>query len=147
MGAAERAEQAEDRGIDITHEIGERLMRDAREMMAAHTHRLQPTFTQADVQPTTLSRETLVRELQEQKMKQRKHSHYFRDVSRLKVVDVYRVLLLFGVTDPALQHIIKKALCAGQRGVKDFEKDVQEIRDTAQRRLDMMAEDREQDRE
>lgn len=73
--------------------------------------------------------------------KDQKHSHYYRDVRHLEQIDVYRVLTLFGVTDPCLQHIIKKALCAGQRGVKDFEKDVQEIADTATRRLQMLAED------
>lgn len=31
-------------------------------------------------------------------------------------MDVYRVLWAFEVTDPCLQHAIKKLLCAGQRG-------------------------------
>ena len=35
------------------------------------------------------------------------HDHYFKDVSNLKHIDVYRVLILFGVTDPCLQHAIK----------------------------------------
>ncbi len=71
----------------------------------------------------------------------RKHDHYFKQVSHLKEVDVYRVLELFAVTDPALQHVVKKALCAGLRGAKDFEQDVREICDTAARRLQMIAED------
>lgn len=71
----------------------------------------------------------------------RKHSHYFKDVSHLKEIDVYRVLDLFAVTDPTLQHVVKKALCAGLRGSKDFEQDVREIYDTAARRLQMIAED------
>lgn len=71
----------------------------------------------------------------------RKHNHYFKDVSHLKEIDVYRVLELFAVTDPALQHVVKKALCAGLRGAKDFEQDVREIYDTADRRLQMIAED------
>lgn len=71
----------------------------------------------------------------------RKHSHYFKDVSHLKEIDVYRVLDLFAVTDPTLQHVVKKALCAGLRGAKDFEQDVREIYDTAARRLQMIAED------
>ena len=29
------------------------------------------------------------------------HDHYFKNVSNLKHIDVYRVLILFGVTDPA----------------------------------------------
>lgn len=52
-------------------------------------------------------------------------------------IDVYSVLRLFEVTDPCLQHIVKKALCAGKRGAKDFAKDVQEIADTANRLIEM----------
>ena len=70
-----------------------------------------------------------------------KHSHYFKDVSKLDRLDVYRLLALFEVSDPALQHIIKKALCAGKRGAKDFAKDVREIADTANRRVQMLVED------
>lgn len=64
-----------------------------------------------------------------------KHSHYFKDVSDVDIIDVYDVLLRFGVTDPCLQHIVKKALCAGDRGHKDFHQDLKEIADTAQRAL------------
>jgi len=72
----------------------------------------------------------------------RKHSHYFKDVSKLTVIDVYRVLELFNVTDQALGHAIKKLLLAGQRGAgKDFRKDVQEAIDTLQRRIEMLNED------
>ena len=67
----------------------------------------------------------------------RKHSHYFKDVSGVDQIDVYAVLRLFEVTDPCLQHIVKKALCAGKRGAKDWAKDVQEIADTAQRLIEL----------
>lgn len=66
-----------------------------------------------------------------------KHSHYFKDVSDVAQIDVYDVLLRFGVTDPCLQHIVKKALCAGNRGHKDFERDLQDIHDTAKRALEI----------
>lgn len=69
--------------------------------------------------------------------KARKHSHYFKDVSGVDQIDVYAVLRLFEVTDPCLQHIVKKALCAGKRGAKDWAKDVQEIADTAQRLIEL----------
>ena len=59
----------------------------------------------------------------------------------LDAVDVYRVLELFEVTDPCLQHAIKKLLCAGGRGVKDMEQDVQEAMDTLERWQDMRRED------
>ncbi len=70
-----------------------------------------------------------------------KHSHYHKSVKHLDSVDVYRVLSLFGVTDPCVQHAAKKLLCAGQRGAKDFSKDIREAVDTLERCLDMRAED------
>ncbi len=69
------------------------------------------------------------------------HDHYFKDVSNLKHIDVYRVLILFGVTNPCLQHAIKKLLCAGQRGIKDQKQDVQEAIASLLRYLEMQTED------
>ena len=71
----------------------------------------------------------------------RKHSHYHKSVAHLGSVDVYRVLELFGVTDQALGHAVKKLLVAGNRGVKNMDKDVQEAIDTLQRWQEMRAED------
>ena len=62
-------------------------------------------------------------------------------MAHLGSVDVYRVLDLFGVTDQALGHAIKKLLVAGNRGVKDMDKDIQEAIDTLQRWQEMRAED------
>lgn len=70
-----------------------------------------------------------------------KHSHYFKDVAALTHVDVYRVLRLFNVADPCLQHAVKKLLVAGGRGVKDMDKDVQEAIDTLSRWQEMRRED------
>ena len=69
------------------------------------------------------------------------HDHYFKDVSSLKHIDVYRVLVLFGVTNPCLQHAIKKLLCAGQRGAKGQQQDVQEAIASLLRYLEMQTED------
>lgn len=69
------------------------------------------------------------------------HEHYFRDVSSLDKVDVYRLLELFGVTCPVAQHVVKKALAAGQRGHKGLRRDWQDIADSAKRRLQMLDED------
>ena len=72
----------------------------------------------------------------------RKHNHYFKSVEGLADVDVYRVLLLFGVTDPCIQHAIKKLLVAGGRGAgKDINRDVQEAVDTLQRWQEMRREE------
>ncbi|MBF4541152.1 hypothetical protein IS514_25070 [Salmonella enterica subsp. enterica serovar Typhimurium] len=46
-------------------------------------------------------------------------------------VDVYDVLMAWNVTNPALQHLIKKALQAGERGHKSREQDLQDIIDSA----------------
>lgn len=71
----------------------------------------------------------------------RKHGHYFRPCP-YSHVDVYRVLLVFGVTDPCLQHAIKKLLVAGGRGGgKDQGRDVQEAMDTLERWAEMRAEE------
>lgn len=72
----------------------------------------------------------------------RRHLHYFKDVSQINEIDVYRVCELFGVDDPsgATQHAVKKILCAGQRGAKDRAKDYQEAIDTLTRRVEMWAE-------
>jgi len=70
-----------------------------------------------------------------------KHSHYKKPVAGLQFVDVYRVLALFGVTDPCIQHAVKKMLVAGGRGAKDISQDVQEAIDTLQRWQEMRLED------
>ena len=69
------------------------------------------------------------------------HSHYFKDVSRLKTIDVYRVLELFSVTDPCIQHATKKLLVAGGRGSKNISKDIQEAIDSLKRYQEMRIED------
>ena len=72
----------------------------------------------------------------------KKHSHYYKDVSHLDTIDVYRVIQLFGVTDPCLQHAIKKLLVAGMRGGgKDIDKDIQEVIDSCVRFQEMRQED------
>lgn len=75
-------------------------------------------------------------------MSDRKHNHYFKPVAQLEYVDVYRVLALFNVTDPCLQHAVKKLLVAGGRGGgKDITRDVQEAIDTLTRWQEMRSED------
>ncbi len=69
------------------------------------------------------------------------HEHYFKDVTHLKTIDVYRVLDLFNVSNPCIQHAVKKLLCSGQRGVKDTRQDVQEAITSLVRCLEMQTED------
>lgn len=72
----------------------------------------------------------------------RKHSHYYKDVSKFSSIDVYRVLHLFSVVDPCLQHAIKKLLVAGGRGAgKDITQDVKEAVDSLVRWQEMRTEE------
>ena len=73
--------------------------------------------------------------------KLKQYPHYYKDVSKLEAIDVYRVLTLFGVYNPCVQHAVKKLLCAGQRGDKNIIKDITEARDTLNRHLEMLQED------
>lgn len=75
-------------------------------------------------------------------MAEPKHSHYKKNVAGLSMIDVYRVLDLFGVTDPCIQHAAKKLLATGLRGHKDAARDIQDAIDTLERWKEMRAEDR-----
>jgi hypothetical protein len=52
-------------------------------------------------------------------------------------VDVYDVLKAFNVTCPALQHLTKKALCAGIRGHKTMDVDLQDVLDSSIRAIQL----------
>ena len=56
---------------------------------------------------------------------------YLHEIKPGVFVDVYDVLMAWSVTNPALQHLIKKALQAGERGHKSREQDLQDIIDSA----------------
>lgn len=56
---------------------------------------------------------------------------YLHEIKSGVFVDVYDVLMAWNVTNPALQHLIKKALQAGERGHKTREQDLQDIIDSA----------------
>ena len=53
------------------------------------------------------------------------------------IVDVYDVLEAFQVTCPALQHLSKKALCAGLRGHKSAAEDLVDIWNSAERAIQL----------
>lgn len=70
------------------------------------------------------------------------YSHYKKDISRYKILDIYRLLVLYNVTDPAIAHAVKKLLVPGGRGAKDTLQDIIEARDTLNRRIEMFEEDK-----
>lgn len=65
----------------------------------------------------------------------RENNHYFIDVSDVDEVDFYEIAKRYNVTDPAIQHILKKCLAIGNRGHKDLETDLKDILKTAKRAL------------
>ena len=68
------------------------------------------------------------------------HNHYFKPCP-YDTLDVYRVINIFGVSDPCIQHALKKLLCSGVRGHKDQSKDIQDVIDTLARWKQMREED------
>lgn len=60
-------------------------------------------------------------------------SKYHREIKPGVKIDVYDVLKAFAVTNPALQHLVKKALAPGQRGHKDLMTDLDDIIASAKR--------------
>lgn len=56
-------------------------------------------------------------------------------------VDIYRILVEYEVTDPCIQHAVKKLLCAGQRGSKSSEQDIQEAIESLKRWKEMRQEE------
>lgn len=64
-------------------------------------------------------------------------SKYDREIigidGTVTTIDVYRVLDAFGVYDPATQHAVKKMLCMGLRGHKDYLTDLNDSIDSLQK--------------
>ena len=65
---------------------------------------------------------------------------YIVDISKYNKLDIYRILSLYNVTDPCLQHSIKKLLCAGKRGLKNQIQDINEAILSLKRFLEMQGE-------
>jgi len=59
------------------------------------------------------------------------------DAGESITVDVYDVLDGFEVKCPSLTHLVKKALNAGARGHKDIMQDLIDIRDSAERAIEL----------
>lgn len=70
-----------------------------------------------------------------------KYPHYYVNVEGLDVIDFYRIAMLYNITDPCIQHALKKMLAIGNRGHKGRRHDIQDIIDTLTSRLRIMDED------
>lgn len=71
---------------------------------------------------------------------EKKYPHYFKRVP-FTHIDVYRVLELYDITNPAIAHAIKKLLVAGGRGAKNVTMDVKEAIVSCERFLEMRQEE------
>jgi len=65
------------------------------------------------------------------------YPHYFKPVPTTSHVDVYWVLTAWEVHCPAVAHAVKKLLCAGQRGVKDRVRDLEEAVASVKRAIEL----------
>lgn len=65
------------------------------------------------------------------------YPHYFREVTNVSHVDVYWLLRAWDVSDPCVQHAVKKLIAAGRRGAKDKVKDLNEAKDSIVRALEL----------
>lgn len=54
-----------------------------------------------------------------------KGSKYIRAIGS-ETIDIYDVLKIFNITNPAVQHAVKKLLMNGERGYKSYIKDLGE---------------------
>ena len=63
---------------------------------------------------------------------------YQREIKPSVFIDVYDVLKAWNVTNPALQHLIKKALQPGERGHKTLEQDIDDIIASARRAKELL---------
>lgn len=87
---------------------------------------------------TAAGRERIV---EEQPLNEREFSHYFKDISNYSVLDVYRVLDLYQVSNHAVAHAIKKLLCSGERGAKNEIVDIEEAIKSLYRAIEIIKED------
>ena len=90
-------------------------------------------YDTTDWQNSLIERETENPVSEQNQPVERKHSHYFKDVSGVDQIDLYHVAKLYEINDPALFHAFKKIACAGKRGAKDQAQDVQEAIDALKR--------------
>jgi|TARA_R110000744_G_scaffold88901_1_gene173090 DNA-directed RNA polymerase subunit L len=58
-------------------------------------------------------------------------------------LDPARIMLIYDANHPMQRTILKKALCAGDRGKKNIKEDIEDIINAAERWLQMIAEDEE----
>ena len=56
-------------------------------------------------------------------------------------IDPFRIAYIYKIESFAMMTILKKCLCAGKRGHKDYSQDLRDIISAAERELEIIAED------
>lgn len=90
----------------------------------------------AGAEIVTCSQPKYIHELQWQEHGAAQTNKYQRTIKGV-TVDVYDVLVAFGVTCPAMAHAIKKMLMPGRRGSKDAEQDKREAIQAIERSIEL----------
>jgi len=57
-------------------------------------------------------------------------------------LDPFRIAKIYEMKSFAMMTILKKCLCAGERGHKDYEQDLKDIINAAERELEIIKEDK-----
>lgn len=70
-------------------------------------------------------------------VEEKKTNKYVREIAPNVFVDVYDVIVAFGVICPARAHAVKKLLCTGIRGHKDSVTDIKEAIQALERSLEL----------
>lgn len=99
-------------------------------------HPVLDSITKLDAPASTLKAPTVFVEDEETP----RVNHYAR-THRGVQLDVYRILKLYGITDPAVAHAVKKLLRFGSGQHKDRSTDIAEAIQSLQRWQEMEAED------
>lgn len=63
---------------------------------------------------------------------------YVKSVRHLDEIDIYQIGNLYEVKSHAVFHALKKILCAGKRGAKDYEQDLMEAIEAIERELQIV---------
>jgi hypothetical protein len=71
-------------------------------------------------------------------MKTEKYPEYFKEIKPGVWIDVYDVIFIFDITNPAIAHAVKKLLLSGLRtGGKPVLKDLDESIDAIERGIEL----------
>jgi len=97
-------------------------------------------YTDVEYEADMVVKQDIVGEWFDNDRRSEPRNKYMREIKPGVFCDVYDVLRAFEVTDGALQHLIKKALCPGKRLHKDELTDLKDIVASSQRALDIYLE-------